>query len=76
MSEALREDGQTIITVDSNSLLFDGLNSEQKVLLTHGDSVTPHSVSKQMKVIANSGGFVAGISFFSIMQNVILFNKV
>lgn len=59
--EILREDGQTIITVDASSLLFDGLNTDQKVLLTHGDSVTPISVSKQLKVIATSNDFIAGV---------------
>ncbi|KAH9600503.1 NAD/GMP synthase [Trypanosoma melophagium] len=49
---AVREDGQDIISVDSTSKLFHGLSSKEKVLLTHGDSITdpgPH-----LDVIARS----------------------
>lgn len=42
-------------------MLFDSLSIEQKVLLTHGDSITQSSVSKQLKVIAKSNDFIAGI---------------
>jgi GMP synthase (glutamine-hydrolysing) len=34
-----REDGQFTIQVDTSCPLFDGMSSEQSVLLTHGDSV-------------------------------------
>lgn len=34
-----REDGQFLIKVDTHCGLFDGLDGEQLVLLTHGDSV-------------------------------------
>ncbi|ORC87864.1 putative GMP synthase, putative,glutamine amidotransferase [Trypanosoma theileri] len=49
---AVREDGQDTISVDSTSKLFHGLSSNEKVLLTHGDSITdsgPH-----LDVIARS----------------------
>lgn len=36
----VREDGQDTITVDFSSALFRGLEASQKVLLTHGDSIT------------------------------------
>lgn len=59
--EALREDGQAIVHIDKDSPLFDGLAAQQRVLLTHGDSVTHRSVAKEFKIIAQSGDFVAGI---------------
>lgn len=58
--EVHREDGQVTIRVDATSPFFDGLDTEQDVLLTHGDSVTSASVASGFKVIAQSGEFVAG----------------
>jgi GMP synthase (glutamine-hydrolysing) len=37
---ATREDGQDTITQTNNSILRDGLEQEEKFLLTHGDTVT------------------------------------
>lgn len=48
-----REDGQFNITVDSNSPLFNSLDSCQDVLLTHGDSISV--VAKDFSVIATTG---------------------
>jgi GMP synthase (glutamine-hydrolysing) len=54
-----REDGQMEVTVDTSSKLFKDLESQQSVLLTHGDSIT--QVGNGFNVIASSGNFVAGI---------------
>lgn len=55
-----REDGQMDITVDRTSKLFAGLDSDtQRVLLTHGDSIT--HAGEHFKVNARSGNFIAGI---------------
>ncbi|KAE9552854.1 hypothetical protein FO519_003919 [Halicephalobus sp. NKZ332] len=59
--EPHREDGQTVIHVDNNSDLFYGLDHDQKVLLTHGDSVLQSTVAPGFKVIASSGNLVAAI---------------
>uniref|UniRef100_A0A183U5Q7 Glutamine amidotransferase type-1 domain-containing protein n=1 Tax=Toxocara canis TaxID=6265 RepID=A0A183U5Q7_TOXCA len=42
--------------------LFAGLSPKQRVLLTHGDSVTERTVADGFKVVARSGNFVAGIA--------------
>ncbi|CAH1256849.1 GMPS [Branchiostoma lanceolatum] len=55
-----REDGQFTITVESSALPFKGLKKEQKVLLTHGDSID--KVADGFKVIAKSGNIVAAIA--------------
>ena len=55
-----REDGQFSIVVDETSPLFLGLNNEEEVLLTHGDSV--NKVADGFKVIAKSGDIIAGIA--------------
>ncbi|KHN87835.1 putative GMP synthase [glutamine-hydrolyzing] [Toxocara canis] len=60
--EALREDGQTEVEVDTTCRLFAGLSPKQRVLLTHGDSVTERTVADGFKVVARSGNFVAGIA--------------
>eukprot|EP00026_Physarum_polycephalum_P004540 Phypoly_transcript_04561.p1 GENE.Phypoly_transcript_04561~~Phypoly_transcript_04561.p1 ORF type:complete len:341 (+),score=52.60 Phypoly_transcript_04561:145-1167(+) len=54
-----REDGQFFISVDPSSMLFDGMEKEQEVLLTHGDSVTV--LAPGFKQIATSGTIVSGI---------------
>ncbi|MBI4039967.1 glutamine-hydrolyzing GMP synthase [Candidatus Daviesbacteria bacterium] len=54
-----REDGPCNITVDTSSLLFRGLNPNQEVLMSHGDSVT--EVPEGFKVSARSNGLIAGI---------------
>jgi len=59
MKKDIREDGQFKITVETSSLIFRGLQSEQEVLLTHGDSID--RVASNLKVIAKSGDLVAGI---------------
>lgn len=53
----LREDGQFIIQIEQKSALFKGLEKEQTVLLTHGDSVD--KVADGFKVTATSGNTVA-----------------
>jgi GMP synthase (glutamine-hydrolysing) len=54
-----REDGQMEVTVNTTSKLFQDLDSQQSVLLTHGDSIT--KVGEDFTVVASSGNFVAGI---------------
>ncbi|KAL3994749.1 GMP synthase (glutamine-hydrolyzing) N-terminal domain [Acanthocheilonema viteae] len=60
--KSAREDGQLEIDVDTNCPLFKGLASCQKVLLTHGDSVTERTVASDFKVVGRSGNFVAAIA--------------
>lgn len=55
-----REDGQFRIQIDNTSALFCGLQSEEEVLLTHGDSV--EQVADTFKVTAKSGQTVAAIA--------------
>lgn len=55
-----REDGFTNITIDPTSAIFDGLESEQTVLMSHGDSIT--KLAPGFRSIANSDGIVAGIA--------------
>jgi len=54
-----REDGQMEVTVNTASKLFQDLDSQQSVLLTHGDSIT--KVGEDFTIVASSGNFVAGI---------------
>lgn len=56
----IREDGQFDITVDTSCMLFRKLDEKQKVLLTHGDSIT--QVADGFKAVAHSGSFIAGIA--------------
>ncbi|EKG07721.1 GMP synthase, putative,glutamine amidotransferase, putative [Trypanosoma cruzi] len=49
---AVREDGQDEIWMDLSSPLFKGLGLGEKVLLTHGDSITDSG--PQLKVVARS----------------------
>ncbi|GFY49701.1 GMP synthase [Trichonephila inaurata madagascariensis] len=55
-----REDGQFVVQVDTSSALFKGLEKEETVLLTHGDSTD--KVADNFKVIAKSGHHVAAIA--------------
>ncbi|XP_078463774.1 GMP synthase [glutamine-hydrolyzing] isoform X1 [Lampetra fluviatilis] len=55
-----REDGQFAISIDNSCSIFRGLQKEEEVLLTHGDSVD--KVAEGFKVVAQSGNLVAGIA--------------
>nr|XP_054768428.1 GMP synthase [glutamine-hydrolyzing]-like [Lytechinus pictus] len=55
-----REDGQFTITVDPAVSLYRGLDKQQNVLLTHGDSID--KVAKGFVVAAKSGNIVASIA--------------
>lgn len=54
-----REDGQSTIQVEADSQLFQNLEKEQQVLLTHGDSV--EKVASGFRVTAISDGLIAAI---------------
>jgi len=54
-----REDGPTEVELDTESLLFQGLNKKETVLLTHGDSVS--RVAEDFKVIGRSDRCIAAI---------------
>jgi len=56
-----REDGQFVVRIDTASPLFAGLLPEERVLLTHGDSLDEAGVAPGFQVIARSGSIVAGI---------------
>lgn len=58
--KASREDGQFTISADATSPLFKGLDANQKVLLTHGDSID--KVADGFRVIAKSGDLVSAIA--------------
>lgn len=53
-----REDGVFKINVKPSCALFKGLNADQEVLLTHGDSID--KVANGFKVTAKSGNIIAG----------------
>lgn len=55
-----REDGQFPVLLDETCPLFTGLNNEEDVLLTHGDSV--NKVAEGFKVVATSGDIISGIA--------------
>ncbi len=58
-SDVKKEYGQCEVTVDTNSLIFDGLSEKQQVLMSHGDTV---KVKPQgFEVIAKSGEAIAAI---------------
>jgi GMP synthase (glutamine-hydrolysing) len=54
----VREDGQFAIKLENSSPLFKGLQPEEDVLLTHGDSV--NKVADGFRVIATSNTVIAG----------------
>lgn len=56
----IREDGQCLIAVDPDCMLFDGLESEQEVLMSHGDSIS--QVAPGFRATAESGKIIAGIA--------------
>ena len=53
------EYGETVIDVDPGCPLFDGLQAKERVLMSHGDSVS--KLAPGFKVAANSGDVVAAI---------------
>lgn len=55
-----REDGQFTIQIEQKSSLFKGLDKEQTVLLTHGDSID--KVADGFKITATSGNIIAAIA--------------
>ncbi|XKL68636.1 hypothetical protein PGB90_006405 [Kerria lacca] len=55
-----REDGQYIIEIDQNCILFKNLEKAENVLLTHGDCI--ERVADTFRVIATSGNFIVGIA--------------
>lgn len=55
-----REDGQFPVEVDTKCLLFKGLDKEQMVLLTHGDSID--RVADCFRTTARSSSFIVGIA--------------
>lgn len=56
----IREDGQDCINVDTSALLFNGLDTKQNVLLTHGDSIT--DAGSALQVTARSSlNIIAGV---------------
>jgi len=55
-----REDGQCVIHVDTSSLLFSNLQTEQEVLLTHGDSCI--KAAPGASVIARNGDKIVGLA--------------
>ncbi|GMT15158.1 hypothetical protein PFISCL1PPCAC_6455 [Pristionchus fissidentatus] len=60
--ESLRADGQSEVEIDPSCPLFDSLATTEKLLLTHGDSVSDTTVAPGFKVVARSRAHVAGIS--------------
>lgn len=56
---ARREDGPANIAVDNTSQIFQGLEVNQKVLMSHGDSVT--KLAPGFRAIAESTGIIAAI---------------
>ncbi|KAA8593913.1 hypothetical protein FQN60_004747 [Etheostoma spectabile] len=58
--KSVREDGVFSIGLDNTCSLYRGLQKEELVLLTHGDSVD--KVADGFKVVARSGNIIAGIA--------------
>ena len=59
-SNVVKEYGQNDVEIDVSSPIFEGLEKNQKVLMSHGDTVKV--VPKEFKIIAKSNGAIAGIS--------------
>ena len=59
-SNVVKEYGQNDVEIDVSSPIFEGLEKNQKVLMSHGDTVKV--VPKDFKIIAKSNGAIAGIS--------------
>lgn len=74
--EDVREDGQFEVTVDSQGI-FESLEKEQKVLLTHGDSVKtvseymyiPILISLSLSPLANLHVFCSSHYFFYLFSH-------
>ncbi|KAJ8271133.1 hypothetical protein GJAV_G00123140 [Gymnothorax javanicus] len=58
--KSVREDGVFKIEMDTSCSLFRGLQKEEVVLLTHGDSVD--KVAEGFKAVAQSGSIIAAIA--------------
>uniref|UniRef100_A0A8C2BVT0 Guanine monophosphate synthase n=1 Tax=Cyprinus carpio TaxID=7962 RepID=A0A8C2BVT0_CYPCA len=58
--KSVREDGVFNIALDNSCSLFRGLQKDEHVLLTHGDSVD--KVADGFKVVAQSGNIIAAIA--------------
>eukprot|EP00049_Salpingoeca_infusionum_P022459 m.6880 g.6880 ORF g.6880 m.6880 type:complete len:654 (-) comp5201_c0_seq2:135-2096(-) len=58
--QSVRHDGQHRIEVDPECTLFDGLASQQTVLLTHGDAID--HVADGFTAVAKKGSVVTGIA--------------
>ena len=58
-SNVIKEYGQNDIIVNTNVPIFDGLSKNQKVLMSHGDTVK--IAPKGFEIIAKSGQAIAGI---------------
>lgn len=58
-SNVVKEYGQNEVTINTNSPIFEGLEENQKVLMSHGDTV---KIAPQgFEIIAKSGDAIAGI---------------
>ena len=58
-SNLVKEYGQNEVDIDNSSLLFDGLEPKQKVLMSHGDTVKV--VPEGFKIICKSGDAIAAV---------------
>lgn len=56
----LRRDGQCSVHIKPDCSIFAGLAESEKVLLTHGDSVTPQTVAANFTIVAKTDHHVAG----------------
>ncbi len=55
----LRQDGPQLTSTEGASNLFEGLSGQQKVLMSHGDSV--HDLPEGFRIVATSGQLTAAI---------------
>lgn len=60
-----------VVQIDPSCPLFEGLSSQEKVLLTHGDSVTDKTVASGFRVVSRTSRLVAG-SWFSSSRTLLL----